>query len=151
MRYTARPLTQGYGQMNTRVVEIPPGTPVTPASNLPYKNSYWVERWEGFDEDNDELESYQRNVGFLVGKDDTMETPLFREPTEEENDRYDFNNSVMIIDAPNDHNGVATVEWLVTRGLKVFDQSLLYQVTSNGRGDEFWINTPCSPPHWIIE
>mgnify|MGYP001581173763 CR=1 FL=1 len=61
---TNRPIICGYGLLSKPVI-IPAGTEVIYASNLPH-GGYWVEQWEGFDVDNDELETHQRNIGFHV-------------------------------------------------------------------------------------
>ena len=45
------------------IATIPKGTPVIPASNLPRKDHFWAEEWQGMTE---VASSWQRNYGFLI-------------------------------------------------------------------------------------
>jgi len=46
-----------------RITTIPKGTPVIPATNLPDRDKYWSEPWDGMDQS---AESWFRNYGFLI-------------------------------------------------------------------------------------
>ena len=61
IEYRAAP----YGHIAT----IPKGTPVTPATNLPEPNTFWVEPWDGI---SDKAEGWIRNYGFQVSLDQVI-------------------------------------------------------------------------------
>ena len=46
---------------------VPIGTEVIPATNLPEKGMFWAEPWQNMSE---EAESWSRNYGFLLTKED---------------------------------------------------------------------------------
>lgn len=51
------------------IADIPEGTPVVPADNLP-NGGYWVQPWAGMGK---RAESWQRSYGFLVEENDVVE------------------------------------------------------------------------------
>lgn len=49
------------------IATIPKGVEVIPATNLPEKEKFWVEPWDGMSESE---ESWFRNYGFLLNEND---------------------------------------------------------------------------------